>query len=311
MNIYKIVGQNMYDFTDYCGEITLRSDSEELAEELNFEVKGTQITVGDIITLYDGSNKIFEGIAVDITQTEFVKTVTCFDFAWYLNKNENVIQFNYSVSKAIEKMCTENGITIGAITPINVVYKKIVKGSLAKIIEDLLQYATSATGAKYIFYMRGNKFYCLPQETTTVILNTDAFIQTLNITNLAESPSVKYSIGEMYNMVKVTSQSDNKVTTLALKQDVESIKKYGRLQKVESVGDKEKKSAGLVAANALKQLNRVSKKLNVTLPGNIDCRAHKLLEFNNGFVTGVFEIKKCNHVFSSTGHIMQLELEGI
>lgn len=310
MKIYKIVNKDMYDFTDYCGEITLRSDSNELAEELSFNVKGTEIITGDIITLYE-ENKIFEGIVVDVTQEEFTKSVTCFDFAWYLNKNEDIFQFNYSVSKAIEKLCTENGIVIGFIEPISAVYKKIIKGSLSSVIEDLLAYATSVTGFKYIFYMREGKFYCTKQETSTVVYTSNAFYSNSNITDLLQNPSIKYSIENMFNVVKVTNQSDNNVSTLALVQDVESVSKYGRLQKLETVSDKEKGSAKLVASNALKELNKISKTLSVTLPGNIECRAHKLLEFDTDFVKGIYEIKKCVHEFSSTGHIMQLELEGI
>lgn len=310
MKIYKIVNKDMYDFTDYCGEITLRSDSNELAEELSFDVKGTEIVAGDIITLYE-ENKIYEGIVVEVTQEEFIKSVTCFDFAWYLNKNEDIFQFNYSVSRAIEKLCTENGITIGFIEPISAIYKKIVKGPLSSVIEDLLAYATSVTGFKYIFYMREGKFYCTKQETSTVVYTSNVFYSNSNITDLLQNPSIKYSIENMVNVVKVTNQSDNNVTTLALAQDVTSVNKYGRLQKLETVSDKEKGSAKLVATNTLKELNKVSKTLSVVLPGNINCRAHKLLEFNTDFVKGIYEIKKCVHEFSNIGHVMQLELEGI
>ena len=51
--LYKKVKSDLYDFTDYCGAITLRSSLDEISEELDIEISAKFLSESDIINLYD------------------------------------------------------------------------------------------------------------------------------------------------------------------------------------------------------------------------------------------------------------------
>jgi len=309
--IYKKLGTDLYDFTDVCGPLTLRSTDSEISEELNFAIKGKSLQEDNIIVLYEDTTKVFEGITIVADIDENTTSLNVFDFGWYINKNEDIYQFNSTISKCIAKICNDHSIPIGGIVNIPINFKKITRGSLNDIISKLMEYATLNSGIKYIWEMREGKFYLEKESNNVIVYNSSLFGPNIDITKLMSNAKVKRSIEDLVNAVKVADQEDSKISILAYKEDMASIKKHGKIQRLESISKDEKGTAINIATNELKLLNKVAVTSQVTLPDIIACRANKILKFDDTLVNvnGSFKVLQCTHKITSTSHLMDLQLE--
>lgn len=319
-SLLKIQGNTTIDITELLKEgVQKRSTAEEISEELSFTLaytpKITNINLlneGDkIIFRVDGVSR-FNGIVVKKSVTKTEISYSAFDYGWYFNKNEEVYQFNSTVSENVKKICNDFGITIGYLTNIPTKFNKIVKGTLSSIIKEMVDLATKDQGVKYYWYVSNNKFYLEKFNTNPVVL-TSKYLNGNSITDFISDYSSESSIDGMYNAIKVVESEENKVTQLAYQQDSNSINKYGKLQKIEEVSKEEKSKALNIARNTLKELNKVQKTFSITVLGNVNCRANKVLSFNEPLYnfTGNYKIKQCTHNFNGASYTMNLELEVI
>ncbi len=311
--IYKKTGKDLYNFTDNCGEITLRSSASEISEELSFEIKGRFLNEGDKLVLYKDKIKIFEGIIITVDIQEYTSSISCADFGWYLNKNEDMYQFNDSITGCIKRILNDHAIPIGFLENITIAYKKVNRGNLSDLIKKLLEYAQKSTGKIYIWEMRQGKFYLELQSNKVITYTTNLFENTIDVTKLSSNQTYKKSIDKLYNAVKVVNQEENEVGTLAYREDRNSINKYGKIQKLETVTKEEKGNATNIAVNQLKLLNKIDYNVNVELPGIIECRANKVLQFKDDKIiaNGNYRILQCTHNINANKHLMDLELEVI
>ena len=309
--IYKKVDGDLYDFTDICGKLALRSTSSEISEELTFEIKGKFLQEDDVVILCEDDKNIFQGIVITAEIDENTTSVTIYDFGWYINKSEDVFQFNNTISKCITQICVDHGIPVGSIADIPIKYKGIIRGNLNDIISKLMEYATKNNGIKYIWAMREGKFYLEKETSNVVIYSTKLFGDDIDITKLMSGVKIKRSIENLVNAVKVVDQEESLISVLAYKEDTASIAKHGKIQKLESINKDERSTANNVATNQLKLLNKVTVSAPVTLPGITACRADKILKFDDTIVglTGSFKVTQCTHNIGGTSHLMDLTLE--
>lgn len=311
--LYKKSGNDLYDFTDFCGSIFLRSNITDISEELTFDINGKFLNESDIILLYEDDKKVYEGIVVTCEQDEYNSSLSCYDYGFYLNKSEDIYQFNDIVSNCIKKILNDYGIPVGGIIDINLNYKNVNKGTLANIIKELIDYTIKNTGKKYYFQMRENKFYLEEETNNITIFKTSLFTGDLDITNFIKNPKYKKSIENLKNAIKVVQEEDNKIKQLAYAQNQDSINKYGKLQKLETLTKEEIGSASNVANTQLSLLNKVEYIFTCELPGIINCRANKILKFDDDIlnVKGDFRISQCTHNITTVSHTMSLQLEVI
>lgn len=311
--LYKKQGQDLYDFTDFCGAITLRSNSDRISEELNFDINGKFLNEADIIMVYEDNKKIYEGIVISVEQDEYNSSLVCLDYGFYLNQNEDAYQFNDSVSNCIQKILNDYGIPIGGIASISVNYKNVNRGTLSEIIGKLIEYAIKNTGKRYYWQMRENKFYLEEETNNVTVFKTSLFTGDLDITNFMKNPRYKRSIENLKNAIKVVQEEDNKIKQLAYVQNQDSINKYGKLQKLEVLSKDEASTASNVANNQLNLLNKIEYSFTCELPGIIDCRANKVLRFDDDImnIKGDFRVSECTHNINSISHTMSLKLEVI
>lgn len=294
------------------GNIEWSSNKDTLGCSLSFEVpfddEGNSfperfIKVGDKVTLRHGSNVEFFGIIVDeaINGRNPVK-YTAFDLAFYLNKSEMTIQFNKQpISKCIEQICKKYNIrceVVSISTPIT----KIYKGEVAsEIIKDLLKTAELKTGTRYRFEMKADRF------------NVFKWVEMKNevYTHWIESPTRNTSIADMKNSILVVADGEKISKPSATASDESNIAKYGLLTKVETISDKEKRSAQVVANNLLKQLNKVQATGGAKFVGDRNVRAGRLFKLNESVTgwSGDVLITDAKHSIANGIHIMQLSWE--
>lgn len=301
-----------YEVNHIATNLSWSSNKDTLGQTLSFEMPFDEtggllpkrfVNPGDKVTLRYKSKIIFFGIVVDEgTEGRTPGKYTCFDLAFYLNKNDITIQFRDQMAHAaLEDICKKFGIKC-TIVAIPVKIKKIYNGKIvSEVIKDILTIAEQKTGKKYRFEMQGDTFVVFHWRDMHVKVNAQWI----------SNPQRNRSIENMRNNVEVIAGDEKKVKTLAKASDGSNIAKYGLLTKVETIDEKEKAKAQQVANNLLKELNRIQESGSVQLLGNYEARAGRLLTLDEP-VTGLkgdYFITDAQHSISNGIHLMTLSLE--
>lgn len=301
-----------YEVNHIATNLSWSSNKDTLGQTLSFEMPFDEngalfpeafVNPGDKVTLRYKSKVIFFGITVDEGMSGRAPgKYTCFDFAFYLNKNDITIQFrNQMAHTALEDICKKFGIKC-KIANIPVKIKKIYIGKLvSEVIKDILTIAEQKTGKKYRFEMQGDTFVVFHWRDMHIRVNAQWI----------SNPQRNRSIENMKNSVQVVSGDEKKMKVYAEVKDNANIAKYGLLTKVQTIDEKEKSTAQQVANNLLKELNKIQETGAVSLLGNHEARAGRLLTLNEP-VTGLvgdYFITDAQHTISNGIHLMTLSLE--
>lgn len=317
------------EITAYTSNYRLSDNTDTLGQEFTFDLVSNPIDVnmanlqlavgGKIIFSNDKSNNnrtsfndsnngqelqpIFIGIILDCKKSGINKySYTAFDYAFYLNKSETSIQYNdIDGTTAIRQVCTANNVPLASVPIINTKIKKVYEGTpVSDVIKDILKQATEETGNKYRIEVRNNQLYV--EDYKDLVLD-------VAITGIVGDYSYTESIQDMKNRVLIISSSEKNVQVLANIEDSESIKRFGVLQKVQKVEDKEKAKALQVAKKYLDDLNKIKQSFSVKVLGDDSVRSGRILKFNQPIIgmVGDFLIKNCSHDYGQN-HTMNLEL---
>ena len=302
------------DITLYTGNYQLSDNIDTLGAEFKFRLMsnpldknfaGKEIELGSKVAFVHDGVMMFSGIVTSFSRNHMaIWEYTCYDYGFYLNKNEVMIQFNkVSVSDALKRLCQENGVAVGEICDISTVVSKIYSGNtIGDVLKDLLKMASDELKVSYRMEMRSNKLYIEKYQ--------DLYVNT-KVINLVGNFSNSNSIEDMKNRIVVVSSSEKNAQIIAETSDAESIKKYGQLTKVEKIEDKKKSQASSIAEGMLSNLKTVKKTFSVTTLGSDLVRAGRMLVFNQPEInlTGAFLVKTCTHTYDGNKHLMQLDLE--
>ena len=127
------------------------------------------------------------------------------------------------------------------------------------------------------------------------------------------SISKNESIQDMRNSIHISSNDEKSSRVIAIAEDTSNINKYGLLQEVESVNDKDISKASNIAKNKLNELNKVNEDISIELLGNDIVRAGRILEINNDIfgLSGYYLIKECTHTYNNGIHKMSLNVGGL
>ncbi|WP_369899740.1 hypothetical protein [Bacillus manliponensis] len=301
---------NSKNITQLVGGLGWEDSIDTLGMKLDFSVAYSNVegfpkdvvTIGDIVSLWNGNKEIFRGIVVTQGASgRSARTYTCFDFAFYLNKSKTVVQFNgHTASDAIRTVLNQFSVphSVTSIsTPINTIYKD---KTVSEIIKDVLTQATNHLWVKYRMEMRGSTLFIEPQADLIVQARVD----------LISNPSRTQSIEEMKNSILIVADGEDSSTVVATVKDTNSINKYGLLQDVRTVNEEEMANAQNMANNALAELNRIKEDSSIELLGNDDVRAGRILVVNEP-ITGIVGrrlITTCRHTVNNGIHKMSLSL---
>lgn len=307
---YKLFA-NGRDITELAGSLSWSSDTDTLGQSLSFAVPFDNegklfpkpfINVGDKIALRYKSKEIFFGIVVDEDRNgrNPIK-FECFDLAFYLNENTITIQFNnIPANQAIEELCKRVGIKCNVVG-ISVKIKKIYKAqAVSEILKDILQIAEQQSGIKYRFEMRSDTLVVFRWKDIHVKANVEWI----------SNPTRKRSLSGMKNRVEIVSGDEKKTKVLAKVEDAKNIAEYGLLTHSQTIDEKEEGKAKSVATNLLKELNKIQEEGSVSLLGNYEARAGRLITLNEPItgLEGDFLIKSANHTLNNGIHLMSLNL---
>lgn len=265
------------------------------------------IAIGDTIALLYSDNgkgvQIFRGKVISqVKNKDLMRSFTCFDNAFYLNKSKEVIQFkNITAKQAIEKLLDKYSIPHN-ICNIGVSIKKIYSDkTVSDIIKDILSIASASNGKKYNLCMKNNKL-TIEEYKSRVLDATQLPLYDL---------SIETSIEEMANRIIVHNSSEKSLTVYAKVEDKASIKKYGLIQHTEKIDKDEKKTASTVAKSLLKQKNVISETGSVKMKGNYKVECGMLLKLYDAKynINNYYVVTSANHKIDNNSYEMSLGLE--
>lgn len=305
-----------YVRADNINSLGMSFSFELLNNPLDYLQDGNELETGGKVILSNKGVTVFNGIIIGYDRKSLNQySYRCYDFGFYLNKSETMIQFNYvSVSNALKRLCSENKIPVGEITNISTVVNKIYNGEkISDIIKDLLKLATDELGTKYRLEVRDNKLYIQRYEdlVLTAYYKPAYSVGGFNPAQFVGGFSSSYSIEEMSNKVIITCGNEKYAQVVATVEDTDSMRVYGTLTKVEKVEAKNRSQAMQIARNKLNELNKVTRSFPITLYGDDRIRSGRMLVFNQPEINlvGTFLVKSCTHTYTGKAQFMELELE--
>jgi len=324
--LIKNTGQKL-NITALSANLTWRDSLESLGMELTFDAARNiedkyladydLIELGDKVILTNNSTEVFRGIITDLSTERYKKSITAFDYAFYLNQSKTIIQFRkVSATDAVKQLCNKFNVPVGNITSITTQITKIYKDkTIAEIIKDLLNQATNELGVKYRLEMRAGKLHI---ESYVDLVVTATFqpapnLAAFNITDAIGSINKKESIQALRNSIQITSGDEQSSRIVTAVTDEASIAKYGLLQDVESIDDADFSQASNIANNKLAELNKVQQDISIELLGDDAVRSARILTINNGIfgLSGNYLVKECTHTYNNSIHKMSLGVEEV
>lgn len=314
MKLFLINDKENIDISYISGSVSLNTSMDSLGATLTFSMARNfydtsyyiteKIKVGDVILLLEDNYNLFRGVVVDINTSKFLKSIKCFDYCFYLNKNKLIKQFNeISASNAIEQLLNEINAPIGTIEKISTSITKIYNNNtVAEIIDDILNQVNNEIGIKYLLEFSSNKFNIMPFKK----INVDFKYKYTSNENINES------ILEMKNIIVVSSNEQEETEILAIEKDEKNIEKYGSLQEVIQVDpDEDISKVRNIAKNKLKELNKVFKTVNIEGFATNDFKAGRVIKLQNKefYLDGEYLIKNCTHSWKKGEHLVNIEVE--
>ena len=306
-----IVGGN--DITPYVGNLSWQNSIDELATKMNFEVAKSDTNyvntyaphIGDIVN-FCTNIEIFRGIVIAVDDGDkFKNKYTVTDFGWYLNKSKETYQFNnMNAMKAVVRLCSDFNIPIDSVPELNTSITQIY---IDKCISDILSDILDKCGGSYNFDMTPNGIRIYKYGA---IYAYPKFRITPN-THLIYSPTLKgnvshtLSIEDMKNSVKVITETDKVYTVKAVTKDADSIYRYGVLQDVFKIDEKDG-DANTYAKNKLSELNKIKESFSIEIIEAVSSytRAGALITVDNIN----YLIESADHIIKNGVHYVKLGL---
>ncbi|MEK5171822.1 hypothetical protein NST63_01010 [Heyndrickxia sp. FSL W8-0496] len=318
--LWLVKGGTMTNITPIIGSISWKSNIDELGDQIDFDIAYNDsrfhpknpCDLGDMVILKNGDYEITRSIIVDETkQGRDPITYTSYDFAFYLNKSNAVYQFNkITADQAIKKICKDFNVPIGKIVSMPTKINKIFNDKkVSDIIKEIIGMAEQKQGIKYLMEMRQGKLF-IEKQSDLIIKGTFKLAKNLSevdVTAAISNPSKKRSITDMINSIQIVS-NDKLILT---KENSSLVNKYGKLQKVVSLDQDEKRSASQIAQNELKQLAKIVEETSIELLGDDRVKSGRLLQLKEPItgIVGTYLIKDVGHTISGGFHKMSLGLE--
>lgn len=314
MILIKVIQDSgLFDISNYSTSCSLSDNIDSLGRELTFDYNNNKyvdkcstwidLKCGMTVVVYHDGTQIYQGQIVNIDQSDLQSySIKCVDNAFYLNKNQTVIQFkDITVKQAIEQLCAKENIPCQVACDINTKVTKIYNGEvISKIIDDLLTLDTNETNIKYRREYNYGSLYINAYNNLKMIYDKEPIIGSM---------SVKNSIENLANKVVIVSSSEKNTTVKATVQDDNSIQTYGQWTHYEKVDDKKIANATAIANAKLKELNKVQKDISLTLWGDDYVRSGRILKFNQEWLTGSFLVTNCTHSYVGNEHTMNVDLK--
>ena len=321
--MYKVIIKDK-DVSDIIGNLTWRDTVDTLGVEVDFELPINRydkkfeflydITLGDPIQILNAKGEVLvQAIIVSETPNGKITSFTAYDMAWYLNKSTVIKQFKKMIGNdCVKSLCSEIGINVevtGLDTKIDKIYKD---KAVSEVIKDIIEQCSQFNSKKFFIEYDKDTLRIMPYQKIKVVgqyeMQKNKFI---NINENIGGVSLSKSIVDMKNSVLVVTENKGAIRTIGEEQDSKSIEKYGKLQEVVTLDEKEFSKANLVAKNELKKLNKITEDFTIDVLGDDNVKSGRVIDIDLPLfnLKGEYLIKESNHTISNHIHKISLKLE--
>lgn len=309
------------DISARAGGLSLSDDLDSLAVSLSLDVmqssldpffKPLDIAGGDRIALYKDGALVLDG-QVNVTSGDLREklSVTAYDEGIVLGKNDLIIQCNgLAADEAIRRVCARLGVPVGELPSMPTAITKIYRQGVSAVLKDILDTVAAETGRRYFVRCTGGMLAVRPygwKVADARCWEADN-LDLLPIQLQPGTPSVKRSIEELRNVVRVYTDKDDAVSVLGEAVHADSVARYGQRVALEAYSDKDGATAGQKARTRLVELDRETEEIALQVRGADEVSAGCLLDFDMREISGHFLVKAVTKNFGDP-YTMDLTLE--
>lgn len=317
------------DITNFVSELTWSENLDTAGLTLSFSVPDKEeryiprlkIIAGDIIQIFNDNGELIRAVVVNISRNYPKRTVKAFDFGFYLNKNDIVIQFkDKSVSECLKELFYHVGVTTGSVCDMPANVKGVYIKNVNEIIKELIKIQQDNDGKKYYYEMRAEKIYVfqLPTKPIDCIFKPTVNVATFDVTDKNAHGRGKYtcSIENMRNSIiaEVNSKTSGEMPEkMFYARDEESIRKHGLLAENYSVNSDDADNIQELAKNELKEKNVIKQELSMDFIGHDNARPGRVMHIADDYL-GIdenYRIKSVSHKINGGIHTMSCTLENL
>lgn len=217
---------------------------------------------GKEIRFYYNDVELFRGIIFETSINQIGEmSITVYDELKYLTtNNENRLFKSTKASSIVSTLCGDFGIPVGTVTDTGYAIKKMItNGTLWDTFQRALSYTKEKTGRNYYIYSSEGKLNLVERKSEVVrwVIESGSNLETA---------SRRISIENLRNSIKLISGDIEKSPKINVYKDDTSIAKYGKMQEVENVDEKETRLKE-IADRKLKELNKPEDEITVTAAG--------------------------------------------
>lgn len=333
MNTYKFT-LNDKDITKDILEFEYSENLDDVASSFKFlSLKNFDITSTDnngnksvnIIKIYADKQVIpfFVGVITDYEHTtdKNIYLYSGFDFGFYLNKNQVIIQYKTEINlkTAIESLCSlydikledKNNSISAELPDFKAKVKKIYKNvQFADVIKDLIKIEKDKNGLNDVYIDCKNgllniRQYQIEKDLTAIIGNGFLVNSKMTYSNIKTTKSIQ----EMKNKVFV---ADNNEKSVVYKEaiDNESVRVYGLLSTIETVDSSKYCDAQHIADTKLKELRQVKEEISLSLLGDYKISKGKLIDFtiSEYDLKGIYLVKSASHKITNEKELVNISI---
>jgi len=292
------------DIIGKCNNLAWSSDADTLATTLTFDSLYDLAEGRTHIVLKKDSTVVFMGVIVSKQNKHMSSSYTAMDYAFYLNKNQLVAQFNTNAKDAIQSLCSRLGIK-NNITQLNTKIKKIYNSqAVSDIIKDILEQCKNEIGERYIMEMQEDVLYV----QKLIDLRIDCKLL------LGKDYTITRSMEDLKNRIIIVSNKENSTRIIQDVSDQDSISTFGQLAEIVSVEDKDVSQAKNIANNNLLLLNRTKKEFSiptVAIENGEVVKADRMIFISipQYGMNGWYEISTANHSLQNNIHKIDLTID--
>lgn len=315
------------DITNLVSDLSWSENLDTVGLSLSFSVPDTEdryitrllIMAGDIITVSNDDGELIRSVVVNVSRDYPKRTVKAFDYGFYLNKNDIVIQFkDKSVSECLKELFFKMNIPVGSICDMPAKVNSVYIKSVNEIIKELIKIQQDNDGKKYYYELRGKDIYVfqLTDEPINYIFKPAVNVAAFDVTDKNAHSRGKYShsIESMKNRVTAIINSKTTGNMPAVEftvSDDANIKKYGLLSENYTVNSNDLENIRSLAKNELTDKNRLKRELSMDFIGHDAARPGRVMHIVDNYlcIDDYFRIQSVSHKVNGNIHTMSCTLD--
>ncbi len=327
--IYLCKSGKSEEITSLVSNLSWNESIDTVGISLSFSVPDTAeryiphllIEAGDIVQLCNDDCELIRAVVVNVSRNYPKRDIKAYDFGFYLNKNDVVIQFkDKSVTECLQELFAKVGVGVGSICDMPAKVNGIYIKNVNEIIKELIEIQQGNDGKKYYYELRADKIYVfqLTDEPINYIFKPTINVAAFDVTDKNAHGRGKYthSIESMKNRVTAIINSKTTGNMPAVEytvSDNENIQKYGLLSENYSVNSEDLENIKTLAKNELEDKNKLKRELTVDFIGHDSARPGRVMHIIDDYlmIDDYFRIQSVSHKISGNIHTMTCTLDFI